>query len=55
MKILLMVVWGVILLYLLNVFHIEKTIFNYVIAFVVLMAGIFLIERVGKKTPHKSR
>lgn len=49
MKILLMVVLTVILIYLLNVFPIEKTIFNYVITFVVLMAGIYLIESVGKK------
>lgn len=55
MKILLMIIWGILVLYLLNVFHIEKTVINYIIAFIVLMAGIFLIERIGKNDPHKSR
>lgn len=49
MKIVLMLIWSVIILYLLNKLEIEKTIFNYVIAFFVILAGTILIEKLYKK------
>jgi len=52
-KILLMAIWGVISLYLLNVLEIEKNISNYVIAFFIQLAGIFLIEQLFKGKNNK--
>lgn len=55
MKIALIGVWGAIFLYLLNRLEIEKNIFNYVIAFFLLLIGVLLIDNLYNQKAKKAK
>ena len=48
-KITLIIIWAIVFLYVLNILEIEKSLFNYIIAFFLLLGGIYGIEKLYKR------
>jgi len=51
-KIVLIIIWAIVFLYLLNILEIAKSLFNYIIAFFLLGAGVYVFDKLYKGYPH---
>lgn len=49
-KIIAMAIWSVLVLYFYNTLHLEKSIFNYVILFLILLVGASAIDWLGNRS-----
>lgn len=54
-KIGLIIIWAVVFLYLLNILDIEKSLFNYIIAFFLLLVGVYGIDKLFRGYPYWSK
>lgn len=54
-KITLIIIWAVVFLYALNILEIEKNLFNYIIAFLLLLVGVYGIDKLFRGYPHWSK
>jgi len=46
--------WAIVFIYALNILEIEKNIFNYIIAFFLLLGGVYVIDMIDKMISTKN-